>query len=109
MSSGKDDLMKEKQNRENMMKNGAAKMKTLGFSDCERTQGKRNTIGTPPQPRDIYGIYLASQKGIAVKGKSVDGFCCCSDRTTRPWIQDVACVSLTFCPTNSTRTISLGT
>ena len=74
MSSGKDDLMKEKQNRENMMKNGAAKMKTLGFSDCERTQGKRNTIGTPPQPRDIYGIYLASQKGIAVKGKSVDGF-----------------------------------
>ena len=74
MSAGKDDLTKEKQDRENMMKNGAASMKALGFADFERTQGKRNTIGTPPQPRDIYGVYLKSQKGITVRGKQVDGF-----------------------------------
>ena len=74
MSSGKDDLTKEKQDRDAIIKKSKANMKSLGFADFERTLGKRNTIGTPPRPRDTYGLYLKSRNDISVNGHRMNGF-----------------------------------
>ena len=98
MTSGKDDLTKEKADLDEMLKLSDENMQILGtwhihhspspqtcatikttalcqlktgFEDHERSMGKTNTVGTTP--RDKYGLLLKSQQ-ITAKGKKVDGF-----------------------------------